>query len=175
MPASQRIEVEGVAKSLKILRSLDSELANDIRRQLKSSVRPVINQAQANLPSGRALTNWGSWINRESGRLLNYRSPQAKKGIVASQLTSSKKAKRGGYRPIAILELRNQSVSGAIFELAGAEKPNTVFNRNIERKYGPPKRVLYKAWEDRGDNVDQDVEDAVQRIEREITRKLAQP
>lgn len=173
MPASQRIEVEGVAKSLKILRSLDRELATDVRRQLRTSVKPVVTEAKRNVPRS-ALSNWGPWLTPR-GRDLRYDASTAKRGIVVVQQTASKRTKRGNYRPIALLELRNQSAAGAVFELAGARNPNSTFNRNIERKHGAPKRVLYKAWDDRGDNVDQDVEDAVQRIEREITRKLAQP
>lgn len=173
MPATQRIEVEGVAKSLKILRSLDSELAKDVRRQLRTSVKPVVHQAKQNLP-GQALTNWGPWM-APRGRNLAYDGRTVKRGILAVQQTTAKRTRRGGYKPIALLELQNKTPAGAAFELAGAFDPDSTFNRNIARKHGRPKRVLFKAWDDRGDNVDQDIEDAVNRIEREITQKLSRP
>lgn len=173
MPASQRIEVEGVAKSLKILRALEPELAKEVQRQLKASVKPVIAEAKQNLPRS-ALSNWGSWVTPR-GRNLGYDATAAKRGIAIAQQTTAKRTRRGYSRTIALLEIRNQSPAGAVFELAGAKNAASVFNRNIERKHGAPKRVLYKAWDQRGDKVDQDIEDAVNRIEREITSRLSRP
>jgi len=173
MLAAQTIQVEGVAKSLKILRSLDKQLASEVTKQLRASVKPVINQAKQNVP-GQALSKWGPWTTG-NGRDLAFNSKTARAGIRTVQKTTSKRAKRGGYRPIAILELQNRTAAGSVFELAGAANPNSVFNQNIERKHGAPKRVLFKAWDDRGEQVDQDVEAAVRRIEAEINRKLSAP
>jgi hypothetical protein len=169
MAATTKLEVEGVAKALKILNSVDRTLAKELKAQLRASVKPVVSEARRNVPNN-ALSNWGSW-RTPNGRDLSFQPTEIRKGIRYVQRVSGERRNSRTSRTIPLLQLRNQSAVGTIFELAGATS-STTFTRNIERRHGPPKRVLYKAWDRNSDKVQRDVEVTVRRIEQEVTRTL---
>ena len=169
MTATTRIQVEGVAKSLKILNNMDRDMAKTLRAELRQAVRPVVAAAKQNVPA-RPLSNWGAWTTPR-GRDLSFDGAQVRRGIKYVQRQTPEK-QRGRYkRDIALLQLRNQTVAGSVFELAGSGSTST-FNRNIEQRHGQPMRVLYKAWDARQDGVMRSVRRTIDDIEREVTRRL---
>lgn len=160
----------GAAKALKILGNLDKEVAKEIKKSMGDAVKPVISAAKTDAPA-RPLSGWGQWTT-PAGRDLSYDSGTVKRGIKKVQRTTGEKRNGRYSRTIPLLELRNQSAAGAIYELAGARNNNT-FTRNIERKHGASPRLLYKAWDARSQRVTASVARDVQRLEAEVTRRLA--
>jgi len=181
MAAEHRIQVEGAAKALSILSKLDRDLAKEIKRELKSAVQPVIAEAKANTPA-RPLSNWGTWTT-PTGRDLSWDRRKVTSGLKIKQRTSAERTyfvdelgtKR--YRitkQIAFLQLRNTSAMGHIFEIAGSRNPESTFNQNIMAKHGAPKRLLFKALEPREPIINRQVSATIDKLEREVTRRLAQ-
>jgi hypothetical protein len=181
MPATTRFEVDGAAKALKILGNLDREVAKEVRAELRAAAKPVITDAYRLTPI-RPLRNWGSWTT-PNGRDLSWDRRKVQAGMKLVQRTSGEKVgsffdhtgtKRNRYtKTIAFLEVRNTSAVGHIFELAGASQPGSQFNRAIQGRYGPPKRLLYKAFDYHAPRVERDVRATLDRLEREVTRRLA--
>ena len=180
MAAEHRVQVEGVPKALRILGALDRDLAKDIKRELKAAVQPVVAQAKAATPD-RPLSNWGSWTTRR-GTDLSYNRSQVVRGLKVVQRTSAERMsftdtqgvkKFRSTRQIAFLQLRNESAAGHVFEIAGARQPGNTFNRNILARHGQPKRLLYRALEPREPMIEAQVRATIDRLEREVTRRLA--
>jgi len=179
MAAEHRITVEGAAKSLRILRNLDRELAKEISRELKSAVKPVVASAKGATPA-QPLSNWGTWTT-PNGRSLDWNRRAVANGLKVTQRTSGERIsfidKLGNERykmtkQIAFLQLRNVTAAGHIFEIAGARNPGSVFNQNIMAKHGPPKRLLFKALEPREPQINAQVRGTIDKLERELTRRL---
>ena len=95
MTATTRIEVEGVAKSLKILNNMDRDMAKTLRAELRQAVRPVVAAAKQNVPS-RPLSNWGAWTTPR-GRDLSFDGAQVRRGIKYVQRQTPEK-QRGRYK-----------------------------------------------------------------------------
>jgi len=181
MAAEHRITAEGAAKALRILGNLDRDLAKEIKRELKSAVQPVVDSAKANTPT-RPLSNWGTWTTA-NGRDLSWDRRKVTSGLKVTQRTSAERLsfvdQLGNKRykmtkQIAFLQLRNVSAAGHIFEIAGARNPQSTFNRNIMAKHGAPKRLLFKALEPREPIINRQVSATIDKLEREVTRRLAQ-
>ena len=180
MAAEHRIQVEGAAKALSILSKLDRELSKEIKRELKSAVQPVVDSAKAATPA-RPLSNWGTWTTA-NGRDLSWDRRKVTSGLKVVQRTSRERINfidqfgEKRYKmtqQIAFLQLRNVSAAGHIFEIAGARNPQSTFNRNIMARHGQPKRLLYRALQPREPIIEAQVRATIDRLEREVTRRLA--
>ena len=179
MPADMRIEAEGVAKALRILGNLDKELAKEIKKELKAAATPVVKAAKQDVPT-RPLSNWGSWTT-PNNRDLSWDKRKVQAGLKVVSRTSKERvsftdregnARKKYTKQIALLQLRNESIPGHIYELAGS-KSKSPFSQNLISRHGQPKRLLFKALEPQEPRIQRDVRATVDKIEREVTRRLA--
>jgi hypothetical protein len=63
------------------------------------------------------MSNWGRWIAKKDGRNLGYSQGDAQKGVKIKQRGRAKRSPWSG-----VLQIRNESAVGAIFEMAGRKQ-----------------------------------------------------
>lgn len=171
MAPQVKVKVEGAARKIEQIFRFDKELWKEIQAGTKKAVDGVVQDGRANYPSDNALSNWGKWIAKSSGRDLGFNAPSAASGI-RSKFRSTN---RRGVRLISA-KVVNNNPAGAIFLLAGSRNESgAFFNNNINKKrggkIGRPKdgtwpRALGPAWT-------KNVEEAREEIGRVVQAAIA--
>lgn len=101
-----------------------SKYAPDVKKALDKANReagaPLIALAKAQI-QGTNMSNYGRWISKKDGRDLSWNPSAATSGIKIKQQGRAKGSPWAG-----VLQLRNESAVGAIYELAGRKgSPST--------------------------------------------------
>lgn len=131
---TESVTIENVAKVRKIISQLAPEAKKALDAANRAEATPLINLARSYVPD-LPLSNW------TTGRTA-YNQAEVKKGI---KVKAGKRSRRSPWS--AVTQLRNDSVAGAIFELAGTKSPDSVFAQNLNAKYPFQGRVTRVIWQ----------------------------
>ena len=135
-------EVEGLQKTLRLLREFDKDLVKDLKKDLTKKAQPIFSDARSRIPD-RALSGWSN-----KGR-LGYSPARARSGMKVSVRAS--KRVRGMKGSMASISLSQGNAAGAIFDQAGQRGNYTppvqrgaAFVSGLN-KHGNAQRVLWPA------------------------------
>jgi hypothetical protein len=158
------VSVKGGIELRKALKQFSPDLAKALPKEMALALKPVVRAARGYMPSeSQIISNWsvfGKNITANSSAFSNAKFPKYVASIVKSNVgykTTPSKPNSRGFRSLA--QLFNKSRAGAIYETAGRINPNSLFVRNISKKYQNDLqgkgafegRALYRAYEeDRG-------------------------
>lgn len=119
------VNITGVEKTLKAMRSFDPELNRQMNKQIKAVMIPIRDKARGYAPAnGTMLSNWTSAGGSDA--TINYRAfpkydqNETQKGIVYS--AANNKRLSSGFQVSHYVA--NRSAGGAIYETAGRVHPN---------------------------------------------------
>ena len=166
-----KIEVVGVAETLRALTQIDPELRKAVIKDMKRAAAPLEAAARANIPA-RALTNWGTWQG-------GFNQGKAQKGVKTAFRSGKVKGKSGDHFPL--LSLRQTNAAGAIFEMAGRAGGRGRRSEGAARgaamisklnTYGTASRTLWPAVERNFDVVEAALEQAVSSMSAEIQKQI---
>lgn len=175
MPARMKIQAVGAAQKIEQIFRFDKELWREIQAGTKKAMEGVISDGKAAMPNENALSNWGKWIAKDSGRDLSF-SPSSATAGIKSRFRSTN---RQGLRVVRG-QAYNSQPAGSIYLLAGASnKSGLSFSDNLNKKhggkYGSPKdgtwpRALGPAWnknvEEARDEIGRVVQAAIAKVNR---------
>ena len=136
-------EVEGLQKTLRLLREFDKDLVKDLKKDLTKKAQPIFSDARSRIPD-RALSGWSN-----KGR-LGYSPARARSGMKVSVRLS--KRVRGMKGSMASVSLSQGNAAGAIFDQAGQRgkysppvQRGAAFVDALNRKHGKAQRALWPA------------------------------
>ena len=160
--ATNVIEVEGLKEALKELNTIDKKLRRQITRDFKKIVQPVLGKAESMLPNNAPLSGMSrSWIGKSGADIMSWNDARVRRNIKA--FTSGKKVRDapGGFRQnLGVFGIRWLGPQAtALDQLA-----NGVMADNLTDRFGPPSRIIYKAYESASDEVQQQVKDLVNKV-----------
>lgn len=175
MPARMKIQAVGAARKIEQIFRFDKDLWKEIQDGTKKAVEGIVQDGRSNYPSDNALSNWGKWIAKSSGRDLSFNPSSARSGIKSKFRSSN----RQGFRQVRG-QVVNSNPAGSIYLLAGSRNEsgaffNDVINRKHGGKIGRPKdgtwpRALGPAWTKNVDvareAISKVVQDAVAKVNR---------
>lgn len=157
------VEVNGIVDVLSRLRKFDRQAYDAMTRELEDAGSGIVTDAQAAIPEGNALSNWGGWNaakqSRRGGiitktsdmRPIPFDGSAARAGVRSK---AGKKFRRGTLLSTAVT-VQQMNAGGAIWELAGSKNTNwgatggaATFRPNLNSKYGNSiwPRSLTPAW-----------------------------
>lgn len=124
------VEVVGLKEAMKAMKSLQPQLAKDLRTEMKEILKPVVKRSQALAPEAiSGLSNWTTsgkarQISKETsmfrrGSFPKYNAAVVKAGIKSEIFPTKENA--SGF--ISIVRIVNKSAAGAIYETAGRKNP----------------------------------------------------
>lgn len=158
------VSVKGAINLRKALREFSPDLAKALPKEMAMALKPVVRSARGYMPSeSQIISNWsvrGKSINAQSSAFSNAKFPKYVASVVKSNVgykTTPSKSNSRGFRSLA--QLFNKTRAGSIYETAGRKTPDSLFVRNISKKYqndlqgkgAMEGRALYRAYEeDRG-------------------------
>jgi hypothetical protein len=145
MTVSLNIEVIGAKEVLRQLGKVDRQLSNDLRKNARTIMKPIVQDAKGNIPSV-ALSGWSqSWTSKKTGaQLLPWSGEIAKTYVKAKTSTKRPREFAGITRDLAVFYVSWAGGVNAIFDMAG-RKNNNVMAANLTGKFGPPSRIMWPA------------------------------
>jgi hypothetical protein len=102
-----------------------------------------------------------SWTGKSGAELMKWDAKRVNKNLKA--FTSGKKVRDapGGFRQnLATFGIRWGGPQATLFDMA--RKGN--LSQSLQAKYGPPSRVIWRAYEAQNDLVEKEVRDLVNRV-----------
>lgn len=156
------IEVVGLKEALKELNTMDKKLRREITRDFKKIVQPVLGKAESMLPNNAPLSGMSrSWIGKSGADIMSWNDARVRKNIKA--FTSGKKVRDapGGFKQnLGVFGIRWLGPQATTLDMLA----KGVMADNLTDRFGPPSRIIYKAYDSASDEVEQQVKDLVNKV-----------
>lgn len=118
--AQSNVRIDNVRETRRVMGKFAPEVKKALDKANREAGKPMLNLAKAQFVD-QPMTNWGRWIAAKDGRDLSWSQGEAVKGVKIKQRGRAKRSPWSG-----VLQIRNESAVGAIFEMAGRRnKPST--------------------------------------------------
>ncbi len=161
------IEVVGIKDALRTLNQLDPTYRRQITRDFKDIAEPVVSLAKSQDLKSLALSGFDrKWTTKSGYQMFPLDVNKLNKFVISG--TSGKKPKefRGRMQNTSVFFIRWKSPQATLLEMAAKGE----LGRSMSAKSGPPGRVLWKAWEQKQDEVMDRVEKLVKDIMKQAQR-----
>jgi len=165
---SAKIEVVGLKEALKTLNKIDKSLRREITKDYKKIVQPVIDDAKNLVPSKAPLSGMARAYKYRSGfQVLPWSEGYNQKIIAKINTRNIKETSAGDKVNVGTFMIQWQGATGTLYDttMAGA------LGKALTARYGPRSRVMWKAYEQRRDDVLREMEQLVRRVMDEANRE----
>ena len=165
---STKIEVVGLKEALKTLNKIDKSLRREITKDYKKIVQPVIDDAKNLVPSKSPLSGMARAYKYRSGfQVLPWSEGYNQKIIAKINTRNIKENSSGDKVNVGTFMIQWQGATGTLYDttMAGA------LGKALTARYGPRSRVMWKAYEQRRDDVQREMEQLVRRVMDEANRE----
>jgi hypothetical protein len=162
---SAKVEVNGLADTLRTLRRVDPELRKTTIKRMKVAAKPMQAEAKKLFPSASPLSGWGNWRGGYDGATVKRNVKVSFKG-----------SKTRNSDTIPLLTLRQTSAAGVIFDIAGRKSQgNSPSGRAMIARldrFAPASRVMWPTAERHMPEVVRGVRSAIDDMSRQINEEL---
>ena len=166
---SARIEVVGLKDALKTLNKIDKSLRREITKDYKKIVQPVIDDANNLVPSSAPLSGMArNWSTKSGFKMLPW-VPGFKQKIAAKINTRAIKEYGGNKTNVGTFAIQWKGATGTMFDMS----MSGALGRALTSRYGERSRVMWKAYEQRQNDVMSEMEQLVKRVMDEANRETA--
>jgi hypothetical protein len=165
---TSNIEVVGLKEALKTLNKIDKSLRREITKDYKRIVQPVIEDAKNLVPTKAPLSGMARSYKYRSGFQVLPWSEGYNQKIIAKINTRNIKETSGGDKVnVGTFMIQWQGATGTLYDttMAGA------LGAALTARYGGRSRVMWKAYEQRRDEVLREMEQLVKRVMDEANRE----
>jgi len=166
---TSNIEVVGLKEALKTLNKIDKSLRREITKDYKKIVQPVIDDAKNLVPSKAPLSGMARAYKYRSGFQVLPWSDGYNQKIIAKINTRNIKEYGGNKSNVGTFVIQWQGATGTMFDTS-MEGP---LGRALTARYGSRSRVMWKAYEQRQNDVMSEMEQLVKRVMSEANRETA--
>ena len=172
MPAEFDTQVVGVKEALRDLRAFDRVLSNQLRRDARNIMAPIVRDAKSAIPNIALSGMSRPWTSKKSGvQLLPWSGATARKYVKAKTSTKKPTEFGGVTRDLAAFYVSWAGGVNAIFDMAGRQN-NSVMAANLTGKFGPPSRIMYPAAEKNAETVERGINEVVDQIVKATNEQL---
>ena len=165
---TSNIDVVGLKEALKTLNKIDKSLRREITKDYKRIVQPVIEDAKNLVPTKAPLSGMARSYKYRSGFQVLPWSEGYNQKIIAKINTRNIKETSGGDKVnVGTFMIQWQGATGTLYDttMAGA------LGAALTARYGGRSRVMWKAYEQRRDDVLREMEQLVKRVMDEANRE----
>jgi hypothetical protein len=156
------IEVVGLKEALKELNTMDKKLRREITRDFKKIVQPVLGKAESMLPNDAPLSGMArSWQGKSGADIMSWNDARVRRNIKA--FTSGKKVRDapGGFKQnLGVFGIKWLGPQATALDMLA----KGVMADNLTERFGPPSRIIYKAYDSASDEIQQQVKDLVNKV-----------
>jgi hypothetical protein len=165
---SLNIEVVGLKDALAELNTIDKKLRRQVTKDFKQIMEPVLQESYSRMPIEPPLRGMKySWKGQSGKEIMHWQSMMVRKNLKA--FTSGKKIRDTGLgfkQNVGVFGIRWGGTQGTIFDMAR----NGELGRQLTRKYGEPSRIVYRVYEMKRYEVEDQVKELVANVMRQVGR-----
>jgi len=159
MAFEANIEVAGIKDALKTLNRIDKKLRREITKDYKRLTQNVVDDAYQAIPLGPPVRGMArKWTVRSGAQLLPW--GQYNQRIIAKINTKRVKEYAGQNVNLATFVVRWENPDAALFDFLSTGR----LGEQLDIKFGPPSRVIWKSWERNKDDVNARMTELVKRV-----------
>jgi hypothetical protein len=165
---TSNIEIVGLKEALKTLNKIDKSLRREITKDYKRIVQPVIDDAKSLVPTKAPLSGMARSYKYKSGfEVLPWSQGYNQKIIAKINTRNIKETSAGDKVNVGTFMIQWQGATGTLYDttMAGA------LGAALTARYGGRSRVMWKAYEQRRDDVLREMEQLVKRVMDEANRE----
>jgi hypothetical protein len=141
---------------------MDKKLRREITRDFKKIVQPVLGKAESMLPNDAPLSGMArSWTGKSGADIMSWNDARVRRNIKA--FTSGKKVRDapGGFKQnLGVFGIKWLGPQATALDMLA----KGVMADNLTNRFGPPSRIIYKAYDSASDEVQQQVKDLVNKV-----------
>jgi hypothetical protein len=160
--ATNSVEVLGLKEALRELNTIDKKLRREITRDFKQIVQPVLGKAESLLPNGAPLSGMArSWKGKSGADIMSWNDARVRRNIKA--FTSGKKVRDapGGFKQnLGVFGIRWLGPQATALDFLA----KGTMGENLTARFGPPSRIIYKAYESASADVERQVKELVNKV-----------
>jgi hypothetical protein len=156
-----RVTVENLRETMALLKGYEPEQSKLINKRITDAANVIRDDARSLMPSGNALSNWGSW----AGRLDYSGSPQR-----SSVKTTRAAMRRRGQFVTNFIGVVTKSASAVVWHTAG-RRNSSQFSSAIEGHYGGS-RGIWAAFDANEGKAAAEIEAATDDAQRLVQARL---
>jgi len=174
MPVSTTTQIVGVKETLRELAKVDRVAANELKRNARKIMQPIVTNAQNKIPDVALSRMSNKWVSSKSGvQLLPWEGDTARKYVKAKTTTKKPKEFNGVTRDLAAFYVSWAGGVNMLFDMAG-RRNNSVMAANLTGKFGPPSRIMWRAAEEEAPQVEQNMEEVINALVVLTNRRISQ-
>jgi hypothetical protein len=167
---TSNIEVVGLKEALKTLNKIDKSLRREITKDYKKIVQPVIDDAKNLVPTKAPLSGMARAYKYRSGYEVLPWVDGFNQRIIAKINTRNIKENNAGDKVnVGTFMIQWQGATGTLFDTTMAGS----LGKALTARYGSRSRVMWRAYEQRRDDVIREMEQLVRRVMDEANRETA--
>ena len=177
MTVRTEIEVVGIKEVLREINQIDKEARRQITREFKKITAPVVSEAKSRSPKEPPISGWGrSWKTQSGFQMLPWQSNAASKLIDTKVSGKRPREYQGVVRDLAVLIIRWRGTVNTLFDMSRDSKTPQGENmiRGLNARYGQASRVMWPAYEQHADKVEEEIRDQIDRVMAMVNRKINQ-
>jgi len=160
--ATNSVEVLGLKEALRELNTMDKKLRREITRDFKQIVQPVLGKAESMLPTSAPLSGMArSWKGKSGADIMSWNDARVRRNIKA--FTSGKKVRDapGGFRQnLGVFGIKWLGPQATALDMLA----KGVMADNLTDRFGPPSRIIYKAYDSASEEVERQVKELVNKV-----------
>ena len=179
----QPLKADGIQEALRTLNDIDKTYRRRLTVEYKTIVYPLVAEAQYLIPARAPMSGWNrSWTPR--GGRENYGAR-----VFPWEKNAAKYVKPflSGKRPRRVTgRSRSYIANATVMGVRWGYPPGTVFDmthdyktkqgaqmlQNLNDRYGPPSRAMWRAYEQSGPDIQHEIRELVEKILRAVNQKL---
>jgi hypothetical protein len=170
MPVDVTMEFSGLKEALKEINTIDKKLRRQITRDFKQIVQPVIGKSESLLPNGPPLSGMArSWKGKSGADIMSWNDALVRKNIKA--FTSGKKIRDTGLgfrQNLGVFGIRWRGPQATALDFLA----KGTMGNNLTARFGPPSRIIYKAYESSQAKVQAEVKELVNKVMKQTNNAM---
>lgn len=182
MAVSVDLEIVGIKDALRELNNIDKVARREITKDFKKVTQVVVDDAMARVPLRAPISGWErKWTTKSGFQMLPW-GLHDNDYIIAKVSGKRPKMFAGFMQNIATFFVIYKGPTSVLFDMSGRGKVPTTQGQNMVKGltfggknstgFGPPSRVLWPAYEQNKDRVEDEVRKLVERTMEYVNQGL---
>jgi hypothetical protein len=175
MTTVQMLEVSGLKEALKTVNSLDKKIRRQLTKDFENAADPMLQAMRAAVPAAPPLSGFATksrtqWKKNETKNI--------KLKLDTRRARNRNLAKGAQYESVGVVKIRTMSPGLAILDMAGKRGSKSdrgaAMVENLTSRFGNASRIMWPSAEAKWQEVQNNFEPVIKRVESEMTRLLGE-
>jgi hypothetical protein len=177
MAVSVDLDIVGIKDALAELNKIDKVARREITRDFRKITQSVVDDARARVPLNAPISGFKrNWTTKSGAQILPWDLND--NDDIRSGVSGKRPKMFGGYlQNVATFFIKYKGPTSILFDMGGSGPVPTVRGSNmvagLSRRYGNPSRVLWPAYEQNKEQVEDEVRKLVDKVMDYVNQGLA--